>query len=104
MKYPLLSAAAAAIVLFVAGEAAAAEPLATITVEAGKVDRLNTPVRAAVPEAAARWGPVRLERTDTYRPVSVPAQVEPGDPPHLAFVLPGTTSALVTVRGEGGST
>ena len=83
----------AAALLPAAEAAPAAEPLATITVKAGAHDRIDTPVCVAAPAAAATWGPVRLEGANTYRPVSVPAQVEAGDPPHLAFVLSGTTSA-----------
>ncbi|UCG56268.1 MAG: PmoA family protein [Phycisphaerales bacterium] len=72
-----------------------AEPLATITVEAGEHARIDTPVSmplAAVPEAA-RGAAFHLEEVTGTGRMSVPAQVEPGVVPRLWWILSGTTAA-----------
>jgi len=78
--------------LLAAGPAPAAEALATVTVEAGEHDRVDTPIRVALP-AAADWPAVMLRESRDGKTRNLPCQVDPGDPPHLAFVLPGRTEA-----------
>ena len=72
------------------------EPLAIITVEAGKHTRIDTPVSVAlgeIPEATSS-AVIRLwERGIWARPVPVPAQIEPGTPARLWWIVRGTTPA-----------
>ena len=87
-------ATVSAIVLLALLPADAAEPLATITVEAGAHERLDTPVCVAVPKGAEAWPPVNLREAGTGEAATLIAcQVEAGDPPRLAFILPGKTPA-----------
>ncbi|MHC4464057.1 MAG: hypothetical protein ACYS30_21895, partial [Planctomycetota bacterium] len=76
--------------------AADAETLAIITVEAGKHARIDTPVSATleeIPEATSS-AVIRLwERGIWARPVPVPAQIEPGNPARLWWIVRGTTPA-----------
>ena len=73
-----------------------AEPLAIITVEAGKHTRIDTPVSVAlgeIPEATSS-AVIRLwERGVWARPVPVPAQIEPGEPSRLWWIVSGRTPA-----------
>ena len=77
---------------------AATEPLATITVEAGKHTRIDTPVSVAlegIPEAVS-GAPIQLRELELVRRsgrLPVPAQIEPGNPPRLWWILSGTTQA-----------
>ena len=73
-----------------------AETLAIITVEAGKHTRIDTPVSVAlgeIPEATSS-AVIRLwERGVWARPVPVPAQIEPGEPSRLWWIVSGRTPA-----------
>ena len=73
-----------------------AETLAIITVEAGKHTRIDTPVSVAlgeIPEATSS-AVIRLwERGIRARPVPVPAQIEPGEPSRLWWIVSGRTPA-----------
>ena len=75
-----------------------AEPLATITVEAEKHTRIDTPVSVAldrIPEALS-GAPIQLWELGLVRRrgrVPVAAQIEPGNPPRLWWILSGTTPA-----------
>jgi len=73
-----------------------AQPLAIITVEAGKHTRIDTPVSVAldgIPDGLSS-ATVRLwEMGMLSRPVPVPAQIEPGSPPRLWWILSGTIPA-----------
>jgi len=77
---------------------AAAEAVATITVEAGKHTRIDTPVSVAlegIPEAVS-GAPIQLRELELVRRsgrLPVPAQIEPGNPPRLWWILSGTTQA-----------
>lgn len=95
----------AAALLAATALALAAEPLATVTVEAGKHDRLDTPVWAPLDVGLATWSaedgafrqggpwwPALTERRDG-RDVPVPCQVAPGTPPRLWWILGGKTAA-----------
>jgi len=76
----------------------AVEPLATITVEAGKHTRIDTPVSVAmegIPEVlssnAVHLRELELVRRPGREPVA--AQIEPGNPPRLWWILSGKTPA-----------
>ncbi len=77
------------------GPAAVAEPLAKVTVEAGKHTRIDTPVSVSlngIPDyllGAALW----LEEIKDSQHLPVPSQIEPGNPPRLWWILSGTTPA-----------
>lgn len=74
---------------------AEAEALATITVEAGNHTRVDTPVSIAldeIPMGPIR-GAIRLVEIKPFRPMPVAAQIEPGNPPRLWWILSGTTPA-----------
>ena len=72
---------------------AAAAPLAEIAVEAGKVERIDVPVSAALPKGLAAAGGVRLVETTGGKAVEVPCQIAPGEPRRLWWVLAGKTPA-----------
>ena len=77
------------------GTALCAEPLATITVEAGQFTRVDTPVSvplAMVPQAMKAWVPVLQEVRGTER-VFVPAQIEWTPTPRLHWIVAGTLPA-----------
>jgi hypothetical protein len=84
------------------------ESLATITVEAGGHDRVDTPVSVAlegIPNVV-KGAAVRLVEMKIFRSVPVPAQMEPGNPPRLWWILSGTTPAgseryFELVKGPG---
>jgi len=80
--------AAAALLLLAPLPTRAAEAIATVTVEAGVHDRLDTPICVTLPEAAKAWGPVYLTDATTDRAAAIPAQADAGHPPRLAFILP----------------
>jgi len=88
--------AALAALLAAGPGASAAAPLARITVEAGRHDRLDTPMSAAVEGLAEVKGPLRLEEAAGGGRTVLAAQVEPGAPPRLAWVLAGKTAAGAT--------
>jgi hypothetical protein len=67
------------------------EPLATITVEAGKYTRIDTPVSVALDGIS--YTRLRLEETKGSQRLPVPTQLEPGNPPRLWWILSGTTEA-----------
>lgn len=73
----------------------AAEPLATITVEAGSYARTDTPVSislATVPQAA-RGLPLSLQEVRGNERVTIPAQIEQGSTPKLHWIVSGTLPA-----------
>ncbi len=72
-----------------------AEPLATITVEAGQYARTDTPVSvplATVPQAV-KGGALSLQEVRGSERVPVPAQVEQGATPRLHWIVSGTLPA-----------
>jgi len=71
----------------------AAERIARITVQAGKRDRIDTPVSAALPDLGSVTTPPRMEEITAGGAVPVPAQVETGSPPRLCWILAGKTPA-----------
>jgi len=82
-------------ILFVFGFVGAvygAERLGKVTVEAGRYDRVDTPVSVSLD--GVMIGPWDGELTLVERGrTSLPAQVEAGSPPRLWFVLAGKTKA-----------
>ncbi len=74
------------------------EPLATITVEAGKHTRIDTPVSVTlegIPEALSNV-PIQLCELELVRRsgrLPVASQIGPGNPPRLWWILSGTTPA-----------
>jgi hypothetical protein len=68
-----------------------AQPLATITVEAGSIQRVDTPVFA--PLVGLTGASLRLEEIKGSERVGVPVQIEAGDVPKLWWILSGTTEA-----------
>jgi hypothetical protein len=90
----IFSAAFMALVLVLASQcgsefSAVAEPLATITVEAGKYTRIDTPV--SVELDGISFSSLRLEEIRGSQRLPVPAQIEAGNPPRLWWILSGTT-------------
>ena len=82
-------------VMILSSVAWCAEPLATITVEAGEYTRVDTPVSvplATVPEAAADL-PLALQEVRGSRRITVPAQLELGPAPRLHWIVSGTLPA-----------
>ncbi len=72
-----------------------AEPLATITVEAGRHARTDTPVSislATVPEAV-KGLPLSLQEVRGVGRVAIPAQIEQGWTPRLHWIVAGTLPA-----------
>ena len=72
---------------------AADKVLARITVEAGKYDRIDTPVSVsleAIPDAAD-YKAIRLIEIKDGQRLAIPSQIEPGDPPKLWWILSGKT-------------
>jgi hypothetical protein len=85
-----------AVVVGVPGTLAAAEKLSlplTISVEAGKHPRRDTPVSIPLPASPDPAQAVRLVETTGGKPVAVASQMEPGTPPRLWWLLGGTTPA-----------
>ena len=81
--------------MILSGAALCAEPLATITVEAGQYARTDTPVSvplASVPQAVAGQ-PLSLQEVRGADRVTVPAQIEQGSTPRLHWILAGTLPA-----------
>jgi len=72
-----------------------AQPLAIITVEAGKHTRIDTVVSVALEGVSMGRvaGAIRLVEIKPFRPVTVPMQLEDGEPPRLSWILSGTTPA-----------
>ena len=68
----------------------AAEPLAKITVEAGRHTRIDTPVSVAIDGVSTES---RLEEIKGSSRIPVVAQIEAGNPPRLWWILSGTTPA-----------
>ena len=83
------------LILLAGAQVVCAEPLATITVEAGQYTRTDTPVSvplAAVPQAVAGV-PLSLREVRGSHRVTVPAQIEPGATPRLHWIVAGTLPA-----------
>jgi hypothetical protein len=70
---------------------AVAEPLATITVEAGQYTRIDTPV--SVELDGISYKQLRLEEIKGSQHLPVAAQIEEGNPRRLWWILSGTTEA-----------
>ena len=72
---------------------ALAEPLAKITVEAGKHVRIDTPVSVSLNSIADELSNVslRLEEIKGFQRLLVPSQTELGNPSKLWWILSGTT-------------
>jgi hypothetical protein len=90
-----LSALAIGILLISAVTAFGAEPLATITVDAGSYVRTDTPVSislATVPQAVQGL-PLSLQEVRGADRVTIPAQVEQGWTPKLHWIIAGTLPA-----------
>jgi len=68
-----------------------AEPLATITVEAGEYARIDTPVSVALD--GINYTRLCLEEIKGSQRLLVPTQLELGSPPRLWWILSGTTPA-----------
>jgi hypothetical protein len=68
-----------------------AEPLAKITVKAGRYTRIDTPVSVALDGIG--FAPLRLEEIKSSERLPVPSQVELGASPRLLWILSGTTPA-----------
>jgi len=68
-----------------------AEPLARITVEAGRHARLDTPVSVALDGIS--YTELALYEIKGSRRIGVAKQIEPGNPPRLWWILYGTTEA-----------
>jgi hypothetical protein len=81
-------------VAIVAEAVSPVEPLAKITVEAGQHSRIDTPVSVAlegIVEEPARSQLMLVEVKDSER-VTVPSQIELGNPAKLWWILSGTTA------------
>lgn len=82
--------------LLLAGQCVAAnQPLARITVDAGKYDRIDTPVSVlldAIPDVLTR-APIGLFEIKGSERIPTPSQIESGDPPKLWWIMYGTTPA-----------
>jgi hypothetical protein len=74
---------------------AATEPLATITVEAGKHTRIDTPVSITLEgiPMGRMTGVILLAEVKSLGTMPGAAQIEPGNPPRLWWILSGTTPA-----------
>jgi len=71
--------------------AGVADVLATITVDAGKHARVDTPVWVDLGGMALPQDGIRLVEIKGGQRVSAPSQVEPGKTPRLNWILSGTT-------------
>jgi hypothetical protein len=72
-----------------------AEPLATVTVDAGPYARMDTPVSislATVPQAVQGL-PLSLQEVRGDQCVTIPAQIEQGWTPSLHWIMAGTLQA-----------
>jgi hypothetical protein len=79
-------------VLLLTGQGVAADkPLARITVEAGKYDRIDTPVFVALDGISYTKLALYEIKGSNRKPVA--KQIEPGNPPVLWWILSGTTPA-----------
>jgi len=77
------------------GPDAVVEPLARVTVEAGKHTRTDTPVSAAlsgIPDHLL-GAALQLEEIRDSQRLPVSSQIGPGNPPRLWWILSGTTPA-----------
>ena len=78
--------------VMLSGVALCAEPLATITVEAGQSPRIDTPVSVPLAGVSQAAG-LSLQEVRGSQRVAVAAQVEPGPTPRLHWILAGTLPA-----------
>jgi hypothetical protein len=88
-------------------DAGTEEGLCHFSVDAGPHPRVDTPVSVALDAAVDPFRPLRLFERRGEERVAVPAQVEPGNPARLWWVLGGETPARAVRRytlehGEGG--
>ena len=74
--------------------------LATLSVEAGKYERTDVSVGVDLPSSINAFRPLRLVEVKDGEKVPTAAQVEPGKPPRLWWVLSGKTPAGATRRYE----
>lgn len=81
--------------LLLCSSATYGQPLAQITVEAGDYARVDTPVSLDLSGVPLGFpaDQIRLVEVKDSQRVEVPAQLEPGSPPRLWWVLSGTTPA-----------
>jgi len=79
---------------------ASPERLATISVDAGSCDRIDTPVCVELPETILAWQPLRLVEIVSDSRVPTPSQIEAGNPPKLWWILSGKTRAASARRYE----
>jgi hypothetical protein len=72
-----------------------AQSLATITVEAGNVQRTDVPLSATLAGWMPEWKPesLRLEEVKGSQRVGVPGQITMGDVPRIGWILSGQTPA-----------
>lgn len=86
--------------------AEAGEPLARIEIPAVGYDRAQTPMCADLPESIAADSAVALVALDSEAKKPIPAQIEPGAPPRLHWILdalPAGRSRAYAVETAGSS-
>ncbi len=93
MRHLVAALAIAAVLCLLALPAPAAERIALITVAAGRHERLDTPISSPLADLGNDPRPPWLQETTGGTKADVPAQVEPGDPPRLCWILSGRTAA-----------
>lgn len=76
------------------------QKLAVFTVSSGEKTRENTPVSVELPEVLNVWRQMRLEEIRDGKRIPVAAQVEPGKPARLWWVLEGRTPEGSTRKYE----
>jgi hypothetical protein len=81
------------LVVSLCGSAFCAEPLATITVEAGPYARIDTPVSVPLAGVPLTATGLSLREVRGSERAAVPAQVEQGPTPRLHWILAGTLPA-----------
>jgi hypothetical protein len=72
-----------------------AKPLAKITVEAGDYTRIDTPVSLDIRSVSLDFpsNEIRLLEVKDSQRIEVPVQIDTDTPPHLCWILSGTTPA-----------
>jgi hypothetical protein len=74
----------------------AGKPLVKITIEAGSHTRIDTPVSVVlegITESLSQANVCLQEISPSGERISIPAQIEQGNPPRLLWILSGTTAA-----------
>jgi hypothetical protein len=93
MKPWAIVAACIGMLTFAAGAARAPRVLAKITIDTGKVARIDTPMSVTLSGVKLPGGGVALVEVTGGGHVPVPAQLESGNPPTLHFILSSDTPA-----------